>query len=80
MSKIEYDYTPLVCLPVVIDAPGKYRTRAGEIVTIDSTGFQGRYNSSGRYASGQFDRWHRSGRLFRSMLSGNDIIAKADND
>jgi hypothetical protein len=64
-----------VALPIVITEPGKYRTRCGEIVTIETVR---QYDASGRYSNQIPDTWDLSGRLYPSTLSDNDIIRKED--
>lgn len=74
-------YAGLVTLPVVITEPGDYITRSGERVTITRvSGVSDRHDHGcwGRYLpDGPDDSWHKSGRLYFSMTSGNDIISKA---
>ncbi len=62
-----------VTLPTIITGPGKYRTRCGEIVTIDS---EWRGSAKGRYEGDIQESWDISGRLLRWTLSSNDIIQK----
>ena len=67
--------TSLIVLPSVVDAPGRYLTRAGEVVSVEKiTRGRGGFNCEGHYASGQAERWHRSGRLYFGVLSDNDIV------
>lgn len=66
----------LVTLPVVIDSPGDYVTRCGELVLIDLVSTKHNFGCVGIYASGQTDRWHKSGRLYFDVLSDNDIVSK----
>lgn len=70
-------FASLVPLPVVIDGPGLYVTRAGEQVAVHLVGARHRFDCIGHYASGQLDRWHKSGRLYFGQRSPNDIIRKA---
>ncbi len=63
------------CLPVIITAPGKYLTRCGEIVEITNTDARGQLGCAGTYPCGLKDRWNKSGRLYYSTLSSNDIIS-----
>jgi hypothetical protein len=70
-------FAPLVTLPVIIDAPGQYLTRCGEIVTVRRTSMRNGFECTGEYSSGVVEAWHRSGRLYSSLTSRNDIVAKA---
>ena len=70
------DFASLVILPVVIDAPGQYRTRSGETVVIDEVSSKHAFACRGVYPSGQRDAWHKSGRLYFGQLSNNDIVEK----
>jgi hypothetical protein len=63
--------------PAVITAPGQYRTRGGEVVTITVACNNYWYNyCTGIYPNGVADSWHRSGRLYSGTLSDNDIVEK----
>ncbi len=74
----------LVSLPTVITAPGRYRTRAGEIVTIDRVGRPEHLSfadvdpraglADGHYPNGVTEVWDVSGRLLPFSQSDNDII------
>lgn len=68
-------FAPLVLLPTVIKAPGQYLTRAGDLVTIDRTSQRHDFGCVGRYADGIGEQWHRSGRIYASTATANDIIA-----
>ena len=70
-------FASMVTLPIVIDGPGRYVTRGGEIVTIETVGRNHAFNCYGAYANGVRDSWHRSGRLFASITSSNDIVGAA---
>lgn len=70
------DFRPLVTLPLVIDSPGEYLTRCGEIVLIDLVSTKHNFGCVGVYASGLLDRWHKSGRLYFDARSDNDIVQK----
>lgn len=67
--------TSLIVLPTIVDAPGRYLTRAGEVVSVErlTRGFGG-FGCEGHYPSGQAERWHRSGRLYFGALSDNDVV------
>lgn len=70
-------FAPLVTLPTIIIEPGEYRTRADDVVTIHTTSNRHDFGCHGHYgADGVIDGWHRSGRLFAGMESGNDIVAR----
>lgn len=68
---------PLVSLPVVITANGKYLTRSGEVVDVDSVSNNQGLGCKGTYSTGQVESWHRSGRLFSMKQSMNDIVQAA---
>lgn len=70
-------FAPLVLAPTLITEPGQYLTRGGETVTIDRTSARHDFGCVGSYASGQTERWHRSGRLFAGVHSQNDIVTRA---
>jgi len=69
-----------VTLPVIIDGPGKYRTRCGETVVITHIQQGGGCDRCGFYDTGEEtpirDRWHKSGRVYPSTDSNNDILEK----
>lgn len=68
-------FAPLVNRPIIITAPGEYLTRRGERVTIKLATNAHAFKCHGQYASGQHDSWHRSGRLFATLESANDIVS-----
>jgi len=69
-------YSPL--LPVIVDEPGNYMTRAGEVVHIYQTGKSATYALNfGNYPNGVDESWHQSGRIFCGRECNNDIIGKA---
>lgn len=70
-------FAHLIALPVVIDAPGFYVTRGGEIVEIYQASPKHDFRCRGKYAQGFVDGWHKSGRLYFSLHSTNDIVRKA---
>jgi hypothetical protein len=69
---------PLVTKPVVIDEPGVYVTRAGELVDILKASARYDFNCRGQYRQTPTvtDRWHKSGRLYPTILCANDIVQK----
>lgn len=72
-----HDYTRPSMLPVIIDAPGVYVTRCGELVTIDRVSDSYlKPECYGVYSTGQRDSWHSTGRIFENLLSDNDIVSK----
>ena len=86
---IELGYvTPLNELPVIIDGPGKYRTRDRHTVTIHEvaptrTLAETAYSAKGTLHLGKpwradpYTIWHVSGRHYPSPhLSGKDIVRK----
>lgn len=69
--------SPLVSLPVVIVDAGKYITRSGEVVEVDVASSNQDLGCKGTYSTGQAEGWHRSGRLYSSKQSMNDIVQAA---
>lgn len=67
-------FAPLVTLPRLIDQPGQYRTRSGELVTVDVASPRHRFACAGRYSDGVTECWHPSGRLYGTTESQNDIV------
>ena len=70
------DICSFATLPTVIDAPGQYVTRCGEVATIRAVSTWHDFGCVGRYASGTADTWHKSGRLHFWSLNDNDIMGK----
>jgi hypothetical protein len=70
-------FAPLVILPTLIDGPGAYLTRCGEVVEIHLASNQHRFACHGVYPNGVADSWHRSGRLFAGRETTNDIVTRA---
>jgi hypothetical protein len=69
-------FAPLVTLPVIIDTPGSYRTRCGDVVTIDVVTMSHAFHCRGVYPNGRLEDWHRSGRLYAGVESDNDVVTK----
>lgn len=67
----------LVWRPTIIDEPGQYVTRGGEVVTVHAVAGRGTFPCTGQYPTGQRECWHKSGRLFFGQESSNDIVRKA---
>lgn len=71
-------------LPKVVDAPGSYLTRGGEVVTVSrivaSGGAYGYMNrAEGHYSNGIPETWScRGGRVLPFYLSQNDIVSKVE--
>jgi hypothetical protein len=76
MFDITAAYASLVPLPVVIDGPGQYLTRAGELARITDATSKHRFACQGTYPCGTPENWHRSGRLYFGIHSDNDIVSK----
>lgn len=70
-------FAPLVTKPIIIDREGQYKTRCGELVNIFRVSNKNDFGCSGKYLVGNivYDSWHRSGRIFAQMESGNDIVS-----
>ena len=73
---------PLVILPNVITEPGYYLTRCGDTVHVYAVSARHNFDCFGSYrsgnASGLHDSWHKSGRVFASRETDNDIVAKKE--
>lgn len=67
-------FASFVTLPVVITQPGQYRTRCGEVVSVERSSSKHNFGCQGRYSSGQTENWHRSGRLYFGQHCQNDIV------
>ena len=71
-------FAPLVTKTVIIDGPGKYLTRGGEVAIIEQASTRHDLNCKGTYeACGTVEGWHKSGRLFSTTESRNDIVSRA---
>jgi hypothetical protein len=68
-------FAPLVLLPVVVTAPGRYLTRCGEQVLVRRASSRHDFGCAGEYACGTREAWHRSGRLYAGIVSRNDIVS-----
>lgn len=75
MANASY-FVPLVVLPTVIDGPGSYFTRRGEVVDIACASRWHDFGCVGTYSCGTTERWHKSGRLFASKTTLNDVVAR----
>lgn len=78
MSRNYAYFAPLVTLPKIITAPGKYLTRCGETVMIDAASPKPYFNCSfdchGRYSDGIIEHWHSTGRIYATSETKNDIV------
>lgn len=70
-------FCAFLTLPAGITAPGQYRTRGGEVVTVERVSTRHEFGCKGTYSTGQRDGWHKTGRLYFGMLSNNDIVSPA---
>lgn len=68
------NFVPLVSLPNVITGAGSYITGGGELATVEEASKKQDFGCRGAYATGQAEGWHRSGRLFASRETNNDIV------
>lgn len=66
----------LVNEPVIIDEPGNYTTRSGEVVTITAVSTRHDFACTGTYQNGTKEGWHKSGHLYVNQGSQNDIVKK----
>lgn len=69
-------FASLVLEPTRIDGPGQYLTRCGEQVVVAHASSRHDFGCSGTYSDGTLEHWHKSGRIFFSQESPNDIIDK----
>lgn len=64
-------------LPDIIDEPGKYVTRIGEVVTVLTVNATRTFcDCRGMYSDSVVERWNVTGRLYTGQLSQNDIVRK----
>lgn len=70
-------FASLVLLADVITTPGKYITRAGELVEVTEASTRHDFNCTGTYSNGIREGWHKSGRLYFGQQSPNDIVRAA---
>jgi hypothetical protein len=70
-------FASLVTLPVVIVAPGRFVTRGGQVVDVAFASEKHDFGCRGSYSTGQAEGWHKSGRLYFSQESANDIVGVA---
>lgn len=67
-------FAPLVLASIVIVTPGEYVTRCGETVNVTAASTRHDHGCVGQYPNGVREAWHRSGRIFASMETQNDIV------
>lgn len=68
-------FAPLVLLPTIITKPGYYETRGGDVVKITKISEKHDLECEGIYVgTTTFDGWHKSGRLFATIETVNDIV------
>ncbi len=72
-------YCLMMVLPQIVKGPGKYKTRSGEVVTIDRLGGYNNYQATGLYSNGVPECWFVSGRVLPHYLSPNDIVEPLEN-
>lgn len=63
-----------VTLKTIITGIGKYKTRCGEVVSIESIHNRHNFGCRGVYSTGQTEGWHKSGRVFFGIECANDIV------
>lgn len=68
---------PHYLLPVLVEAPGPYLTRGGDIVRVKAVVGPGVFTAwaRGEYEDGTPEAWRTSGRIFQNIESPNDIVA-----
>lgn len=71
-------FAPFVTLPVIITGPGYYVTRSGERVHVSRVSHRHDFGCAGIYPSGQYENWHKSGRLYAGRECANDIVCTAE--
>ena len=67
-------FLPLLGLPTIISGPGRYLTRNGETVTIESASTRNDLRCYGHYYNGVREGWHKSGRVLATSQTANDIV------
>jgi len=70
-------FASLVTKPIIVTGPGQYRTRCGQIVTVDRATMRHEFGCTGSYPNGTREAWHRSGRVLATSETINDIIGPA---
>lgn len=71
-------FYPLMFLKVIIDAPGDYLTRGGNRVTVVKASTRNDSGCNGFYTACKTpEHWHKSGRIFASRETQNDIVQRA---
>lgn len=70
-------FCSMVVLPTVVTGPGAYVTRCGETVTVDVASTRHEFGCHGTYPGNIRESWHKSGRLFASRETANDIVKPA---
>ncbi len=70
---------PHYLLPVLVEAPGDYLTRRGDLVRVSAVVGPGVFAARvlGEYGDGVRESWRTSGRVFYGVESPNDIVASA---
>lgn len=71
-------FASFVNLPVIIREPGKYVTRNGQTVIIEEVSSRHDFGCRGSYDGIIPEQWHKSGRLYKGVLSNNDIVRMID--
>lgn len=68
---------PHYLLPVIVERPGEYLTRAGDLVRVTAVVGRGVFTAwvRGEYEDGTREAWRTSGRIFENVESSNDIVA-----
>lgn len=62
----------------IIDTPGKYKTRCGEVVQIETVSRRHYgFHCHGKYSCGIPECWNDRGRVLPFSKSANDIIEKS---
>ena len=69
-------FIPLFFIPVIIDAPGEYITRCGEVVQVTQSSHRHNFGCIGTYSNNVREKWHKSGRIFATQESANDVVRK----
>ena len=69
-------FVDLVALPTVINGPGDFVTRCGEVVKITQSSHRHDFGCAGAYSNNVAERWHKSGRLFALRETANDVVSK----
>lgn len=70
------NFVSFILMPTIIDSPGDYITRGGEVVQVMEVSSRHDFKCRGEYSNGIPEGWHKTGRIYFGQFSDNDIIKK----